>query len=48
VFAPAKIIVGCSTVGLSNGESEALWKTTRYSLVVLVILALLGFLVLRL
>jgi lactate permease len=48
VFAPAKIIVGCSTVGLSNGESEALWRTTRYGLVVLVILALLGFFIARL
>ncbi|MGC9346606.1 MAG: L-lactate permease, partial [Anaerolineae bacterium] len=44
VFAPAKIIVGCSTVGLSGGESEALRRTTRYGLIILVILAVLGLL----
>jgi lactate permease len=42
VSAPAKIIVGCSTVGLSGGEGEALRRTARYSLAILVILALLA------
>jgi lactate permease len=47
VFAPAKIIVGCSTVGLSGGESDALRRTTRYGLIIIAILAVLGFLALR-
>ncbi len=42
VFAPAKIIVACSTVGLSNGEGEALRRITKYCLIMLVILALVG------
>lgn len=42
VFAPAKIIVACSTVGLSNGEGEALRHITKYGLVILIIIALLG------
>lgn len=41
IFAPAKIIVGCSTVGLTGGESEALRSTARYGL--LIIVALGGF-----
>lgn len=45
VFAPAKIIVGCSTVGLSNREGEVLRSTTRYSLIILVILAILALIV---
>lgn len=44
VFAPAKIIVACSTVGLSNGEGEALRRITKYCFVILVIVALLGML----
>ncbi len=40
IFAPAKIIVGCSTVGLHNQEGEVLRSTTRYSLILLLILAL--------
>ncbi len=42
IFAPAKIIVGCSTVGLSGGESEALRSTTRYGVIVIAILAVVG------
>jgi lactate permease len=48
VFAPAKIIVGCSTVGLSGGESEALRRTTRYGLIIIVILSILSLLAVRL
>lgn len=42
IFAPAKIIVGCSTVGLSGGESDALRSTTRYGVIVIAILAVVG------
>lgn len=42
VFSPAKIIVGCSTVGLSGRESDALRRTTLYGLIMLSILAVLG------
>ncbi|HOT92746.1 MAG TPA: L-lactate permease [Anaerolineae bacterium] len=42
IFAPAKIIVGCSTVGLSCQEGEVLRRTTRYSLVILFALAVLA------
>lgn len=42
IFAPAKIIVGCSTVGLGGGESEALQKTTRYGLIGIAVLAVVG------
>jgi len=41
VFAPAKVIVGCSTVGLSGKEGEALQRITRYSLLIIVVIALL-------
>ncbi len=44
VFAPAKVIVACSTVGLTNREGEALRRITKYCLVMLVILAILGLL----
>ena len=43
VFAPAKIIVGCSTVGLGGQESDALRQTTKYGLIIIAILALIGF-----
>ncbi len=39
IFAPAKIIVGCSTVGLGHQEGEVLRRTTRYSFIILIILA---------
>jgi len=48
IFAPAKIIVGCSTVGLSGGESDALRNTTRYGVIVIAILAVAGLLVTQL
>jgi len=44
VFAPAKIIMACSTVGLTDGEGEALRRITKYCLVILVILAIFGLL----
>ncbi|MDF1514144.1 MAG: L-lactate permease, partial [Anaerolineae bacterium] len=43
VFAPAKIIVGCSTVGLEGQESEALRSTTKYGLIIIGVLALIGY-----
>ncbi|MGC9521394.1 MAG: L-lactate permease [Anaerolineae bacterium] len=48
VFSPAKIIVGCSTVGLSGQESDALRRTTLYGLIMLSLLAALGLIVIRL
>jgi len=48
IFAPAKIIVGCSTVGLSGGESDALRSTTRYGVIVIAILAVVGLLITQL
>jgi lactate permease len=44
VFGPAKIIVGCSTVGLSGGESEALRSTASYGLLFIIVLAVIGWL----
>ena len=44
VFAPAKIIVGCSTVGLSGGEGVALRRTSRHGLLIITLLAILGML----
>jgi lactate permease len=40
-FAPAKIIVGCSTVDLETGEGETIRRLLRYDLPVLMVLALL-------
>jgi lactate permease len=42
VFSPAKIIVGCSTVGLSGGEGVALRRTGRYGVLIIALLAILG------
>ncbi len=42
VFAPAKVIVGCSTVGLSGDEGEVLRYLTRYCLIAIGLVALLG------
>jgi lactate permease len=44
VFGPAKIIVGCSTVGLSGREGDALRSTASYGLVFITILAVIGWL----
>jgi lactate permease len=43
VFAPAKIIVGCSTVGLGGQESEAMRSTTKYGLLIIFAIALTGY-----
>jgi len=40
-FAPAKIIVGCSTVDLEEGEGETIRQLLRYDIPVLAVLALL-------
>jgi lactate permease len=40
VFAPAKVIVGSSTVGLEGKEAPVLRATMRYGLVVLLVLSL--------
>jgi len=48
VFGPAKIIVGCSTVGLSGQESGALRQTSRYGLTIVAVVAVLGFVIARL
>lgn len=47
-FAPAKVIVGCSTVGLSSGEGDVLRRTARYGLIILVVLAVLGMIIIGL
>lgn len=47
VFSPAKVIVGCSTVGLSGGESDVLRRISRYSLLFMAIVAVLGYLTVR-
>ncbi len=44
VFGPAKIIVGCSTVGLSGGEGEALRSTAGYGLIIITVLAVVAWL----
>jgi lactate permease len=43
VFAPAKIIVGCSTVGLAGQEGGALRSSTKYGLIIIALLAIAGF-----
>jgi lactate permease len=40
VFAPAKIIVGCSTVGLASKEGTVMGKTMTYGLITIVFVAL--------
>lgn len=42
VFSPAKIIVGCSTVGLSGAEGDVLRRITRYSVLIIGSLAVLA------
>jgi lactate permease len=39
VFAPAKVIVGCSTVGLSGEEGEVLRHIIRYTLLIIAVLS---------
>ena len=43
IFAPAKVIVGCSTVGLVGKEGLVLKKLIRYGIFLVVILSLLTF-----
>lgn len=45
VVAPAKIIVGCSTVGLSGAEGAVLRRSARYILALIGVVALATFLV---
>jgi len=40
LFAPAKVIVGCSTVGLGGREGPAVEATLRYGLVIVAGVAL--------
>jgi lactate permease len=47
VFAPAKIIVACSTVDLGGKEGQALGGTLRYGLIIVAGLALLTMLLVR-
>ncbi len=41
VFAPAKVIVGCSTVGLSGEEGEVLRHIIRYAILIIIVLSAL-------
>jgi len=45
MFAPAKILVGCSTVGLSGKEGPVLATTLKYGLVITGLLGVIAFLV---
>jgi lactate permease len=45
VLAPAKVIVGCSTVGLAGEEGEVLRKTLLYGLATIGVVALAAFLI---
>ena len=47
VFAPAKVIVGCSTVGLSGEEGEVLRHVIRYTLLIIVVLSVLTWVFVR-
>ncbi len=42
VFSPAKIMVGCSTVGLSGQESEAMRRTIQTGVIMVAIIAVTG------
>ena len=46
-FAPAKIIVGCSTVDLEKGEGETIRQLLRYDVPVLAVLAVLTWVLTR-
>jgi lactate permease len=45
VMAPAKVVVGCSTVGLGNNESVVMGKILYYGLIPVAFIAFLAFLV---
>ena len=44
MLAPAKVIVGCSTAGLSGREGEVMRKTVGYGLVIAVVVGLIAWL----
>ncbi len=41
IFAPAKVIVGCSTVGLAGKEGKVLGKVIRYGVILVTFIAIL-------
>ncbi|MBN1873968.1 MAG: L-lactate permease [Anaerolineae bacterium] len=45
IFAPAKVIVGCSTVGLGGQEGNALRRLIEYGLIMIAILAILTWII---
>jgi lactate permease len=47
VFSPAKIIVGCSTVGLSGQESDAMRRTIQTGVIMVAVVAVVGFIIAR-
>jgi lactate permease len=47
MVAPAKLIVGCSTVGLIGKEGDVLRKTLPYVLVLCALLGLVTFLLVK-
>ena len=44
IFAPAKVIVGCSTVGLAGKEGKVLGKVIRYGVILVAFVAILALL----
>ncbi len=42
IFAPAKVIVGCSTVGLAGKEGSVLGKVIKYGIMIIVCIAILA------
>ncbi|MBI9049930.1 MAG: L-lactate permease [Anaerolineaceae bacterium] len=47
VFAPAKVIVGCSTVGLAGQEGKVLGKIILYGMIPIIVVAIFGFVYLK-
>ena len=43
VFAPAKVIVGCSTAGLAGEEGKVMGKIILYGLIPVIVVAIFGF-----
>jgi lactate permease len=48
MFAPAKVIVGCSTAGLSGQEGKVMGKTILYGIIPVIVTAVFGYIWLRL
>jgi lactate permease len=48
MFAPAKVIVGCSTAGLSGQEGKVMGKTILYGIIPVIVVAVFGYIWLRL